>query len=210
MPSLNEKSGVANSLSLGAIIPGLLLILLVDALALIGLWPSSGSVNLVLSLVLFVLPWVTIVVTRTSVKKLGYRHTQFLRTFGWGMVAGGLWRIFSILLNMWAIRLGDNYTNWISPLIGAVVWVPLVEETYFRGYIGRALSNSIGFWPGIVAQALLFTLQPVHLSQGLMALISVFGFGVLAGWIHTRFDSIWSAWGAHAFANLLPLIIYFI
>jgi membrane protease YdiL (CAAX protease family) len=208
MALLNEKLRADNSLSLRAIFPGLFLILLVDALAILGIWPS-GSVNLVFSLVLFLLPWATLVVTRTSVNKLGYRQTQFLRTFGWGMVAGGIWRIFSVLINLWVIRLGGNELNWISSIMGAIIWVPLVEETYFRGYIGRALSNSIGLWPGIVTQALLFTLQPVHLSQGYLALISVFVFGVLAGWIHTRFDSIWSAWGAHAFANFLPLLIAF-
>lgn len=206
---LNEKRGVKNSLSLRGIIPGLFLILLVDALALIGMWPSSGTVNLAFSLVLLALPWATIVVTRKSVTNLGYQRAQALRALGWGVVAGGLWRITSVLINLWSIRLGNGYFGWISPVIGAIVWVPLVEETYFRGYLGRALSTSIGLWPGIVAQALLFTLQPVHLSQGLVALISVFGFGVLTGWIQTRFDSIWSAWGAHAFANVLPLLFYF-
>jgi membrane protease YdiL (CAAX protease family) len=209
MSMLDENLKVTNSLSLRAIIPGLFLILLVDALAFIGMWPSTGIVNLAFSLVLLVLPWATLVVTRKSVTNLGYQRAQALRALGWGMVAGGLWRITSILINLSGIKLGYSYIDWISPVLGAIVWVPLVEETYFRGYIGRTLSTSIGLWPGIVAQALLFTLQPVHLSQGLIALISVFGFGVIAGWIQNRFDSIWAAWGAHAFANVLPLLILF-
>jgi len=207
MTSLNEKSFVINALSMRMVFPGLILILLVDALALFGIWPISGPLNLLLSLVFLVLPWATLVVTRTSPMKIGYRSTQFLRSFGWGLVAGGIWRIFSILINLWALRLGEPTMNWISPILGAIIWVPLIEETYFRGYIGRALSSSIGLWPGILVQALLFTFQPVHLSQSPLALISVFGFGVVAGWIHIRFDSIWSAWGAHAFANILPMLI---
>jgi membrane protease YdiL (CAAX protease family) len=205
----SEKNREEEYLPLRAVIPGLILILLVDLLALSKVWPVSGSVNLVLSLVLFLLPWVTLVVTRNSILTLGYHRKQIIRVFGWGMVAGGTWRIVSMLINIWGIHLGEQNLIWISQIFGAIVWVPLVEETFFRGYLGRALAGSIGIWPGILAQALLFTFQPVHLSQGALALASVFGFGVLAGWIQKRFNSIWSAWGAHAFANILPLLVYF-
>jgi membrane protease YdiL (CAAX protease family) len=40
--------------------------------------------------------------------------------------------------------------------------------------------------------------------------VSIFGFGLLAGWLmHVR-SSIWAPWGAHAFANLLPMLVIFL
>jgi membrane protease YdiL (CAAX protease family) len=47
----------------------------------------------------------------------------------------------------------------------------------------------------------------VHWAQGWLHLVSIFGFGLLAGWLVVKRGSVWSAWGAHAFANLLPSII---
>jgi membrane protease YdiL (CAAX protease family) len=123
------------------------------------------------------------------------------------MVAGGVWRLLSMLINLWWVQLGSNPAVGISQLFGALIWIPLVEETFFRGYLGRALSASLGMWPAILIQALLFTLQPVHWQQGHFALISIFGFGFLAGWLERRFNSIWAPWGAHAFANLLAILL---
>jgi membrane protease YdiL (CAAX protease family) len=89
----------------------------------------------------------------------------------------------------------------------AILWVPFVEETFFRAYIGRSISRSWGVIPGIVIQALVFTLLPSHVAQGMWHMLSIFAFGVLAGWLlHVR-RSLWAPWGAHAFANLLPLLV---
>lgn len=199
---------ISSALPFRLILPGLVLILLVDALAVSGLWPSSPFINQILPLIMLVLPWVTLVVSRERVWSLGYRQDQVFRAFGWGMVAGGFWRVISILINFWSVELGAALSA--APVfIGAILWVPLVEETFYRGYLGRTLIQKLGLWPGIILQALLFSLFPVHLTQGSMALLSIFGFGMLAGWIQHHFDNIWSAWGAHAFANVLPLLVIY-
>ncbi len=194
-------------LPIRSVLPGLILIVVVDVLALLGLWPVSNQINQALSLVLLVLPWATLLVLRKPAKALGFEQRQSLRAFGWGMIAGGLWRIISLLINLWAVDLGVSTQAGLTALFAAFVWVPLVEEPFFRGYLGRAFSGVLGLWPGIFLQAALFTFQPVHLNQGTLALISVLGFGILAGWIQYRFDNLWSAWGAHAFANFLPLLL---
>jgi membrane protease YdiL (CAAX protease family) len=112
-----------------------------------------------------------------------------------------------MLLNLWWVHLGSNPAVGIPQFFGALIWIPFVEETFFRGYLGRALSASFGMWPGVLIQAVLFTLQPVHWQQGLFALVSIFGFGVIAGWLDHRFNSIWAPWGAHALANLLAILL---
>ena len=199
----------ADQLSLRAVAPGLILILLVDILTLCGFWPQQGWINHLLSLTLLSLPWVTLIVLRKPVRCLGYQRKDFLRIFGWGIVAGGFWRLLSIIFNLWWVNLGGLDVAWISRIVGALIWIPLIEETFFRGYLLRPLMTGIGVWPGILFQALFFTIQPVHWNQGGLALLSIFGFGLLAGWLQQHWDSIWPSWGAHAFANLLPMIVLF-
>jgi membrane protease YdiL (CAAX protease family) len=196
-------------LPLRAIAPGLILILVVDILTVSGIWPLTGWSNLLLSGTLIGLPWATLIVLRKPIQCLGYNRNNSLRAVGWGIVAGGFWRLLSLLFNLWWLRFGDQNLLWVPQILAALIWIPWVEETFFRGYLGRTLAGKIGVWPGIMLQATLFTLQPVHWNQGWGALLSVLGFGVLAGFLQQRWNSIWPAWGAHAFANLLPLLVYF-
>ncbi|TFH31837.1 MAG: CPBP family intramembrane metalloprotease [Anaerolineales bacterium] len=203
-----DEARTDRHLSLRAVAPGLILILVVDVFAVAGIWPQTGWVNDCLTLMLASLPWATVVVLGKSTRILGYVRKEFLRVFGWGVVAGGFWRLLSMLFNLGWLNLGSA-GGWLFPLVGALIWVPLIEETFFRGYLGRALSHALGVWPGILLQAILFTFQPVHWSQAGIGILSVLGFGILAGWLQQRWDSIWPAWGAHAFANLLPLLLSF-
>lgn len=209
MDVVTDPQGSIDRFPLRAVVPGLFLITIVDGLTVIGLWPSAGWINLSLPIVLACIPWVTALILRFPIRSLGYNRRQFVRVFGWGIVAGGYWRLASLLFNLWAIDLGPSISGFFTSLIGALIWIPLVEETFFRGYLGRSLSGSIGVWPGIIVQAVLFTFQPVHWYQGGVAMVSIMVFGILAGWLHERWDSLWPAWGAHAFANLLPLLLIF-
>jgi membrane protease YdiL (CAAX protease family) len=194
-------------LPLRGVIPGILLVSIVDALTIADRWPDDVLWNLAYSLVLVILPLITIAVLRLPPVSLGYDRRDLLRSFGWGMVAGGFWRLISLLLNLWLVNPGWSPVLGFGQLFGALIWVPLVEETFFRGYLGRALSSALGMWPGILIQAIFFSLQPVHWQQGLLALMSIFGFGLLAGWLQHRFNNIWAPWGAHALANLLALLL---
>lgn len=206
---LTDPLASVDRFPLRAIMPGLIMIALVDGMTVVGLWPSGGWINHALPLILVSVPWATAFILRLPVRSFGYHRRQFLRVLGWGIVAGGYWRLASLLFNLWMLKPGPSLPGFVPPVISALIWIPLVEETFFRGYLGRALSGSIGVWPGIILQAILFTFQPVHWGQGGVALVSILVFGVLAGWLQERWDSIWPAWGAHAFANLLPLFFVF-
>jgi len=137
----------------------------------------------------------------------GYTRDRGLADYGWGMVAGGIWRGLSMAFNLWSgwARIGWGVFSWI----GALVIIPLVEETFFRGYLGRALRLRVGKWPAILVQGILFALHPGHWAQGYLHLISIFLFGILAGWLMEKRGSIWASWGAHGFANILPEVLRF-
>ena len=166
---------------------------------------SDGSV--IATVFLILLPWVTLLITRRSPAVFGYTRERAVARYGWGMVAGGVWRGLSMGFNILMLRppvsLGSTWTQLISSLI----LVPFVEETFYRGYLGRSLAVKLGRWPGIIIQAGLFTLYPLHSNQGWPAVVSIFGFGILSGWLVERTGSIWIGWGAHGFANILPALL---
>jgi membrane protease YdiL (CAAX protease family) len=185
-----------------AVIPGLVYILIVDLAAVCGYRGIFAKAIEVWGLVLALIPWVTLLVLRLPARMLGYRSHRALAELGWGMVAGAL----SLCLGLWWLQGGAQYGWGMGAWIGALVWIPFVEETFFRGYLCRALADRIGRWPAIFLQALLFSLHPGHWAQGLPNLISIVGFGILSGWLVESRNSIWPAIGAHAFANGLPEI----
>jgi len=206
MPSPEERT-TPEPLTLAAVLPGLLLILLVDLATVLKLRHVFGPYFNAWNLLITILPWVTLILFRKSPAKYGYRRQRALAGFGWGMVAGGVWRGLSLGFNSlfqggWS-QIGGNVHAWF----GAVIWIPFVEETFFRGYIGAPLVKQFGRWPGILVQALIFSLHPGHWSQGWPHLASIFAFGILAGWLFERYQSIWPSWGAHAFGNVLPYFL---
>lgn len=186
--------------------PGLIYIFLIDLLGVTGLfeaWPWLGRIWVI---PLVVLPWGWVLASPRRLRSMGFRRQHWLLNLGWGAVAGGLWRIASLVLNLALTEEGTTAFGW-GDIFSAIVLVPWIEETFFRGYLGRGLAVQWGFWPSLLIQSTLFTFHPSHWAQGWPHLISIFGFGCLAGWLVERRRSIWAAWGAHAFANLIPLVL---
>ncbi len=193
------------ALPMRGVIAGLALVMVVDLLTVLGWWPGGLLGWAVHTSILVVLPWLTLLLASRPAAVFGYQRGSLLLDLGWGVVIGSGWRLFSLLFNLAWIRVNGvaSLTGWVS----AIFWVPFVEETFFRGYLGRSLQAKWGLWAGNLAQALLFTLQPYHWRQGWPGILSIFGFGILAGWLMDRRGTIWPAWAAHAAANLLALLL---
>jgi len=203
-PPAIKRSGY---LPLKSIVPGLTIIVVMNLLAVTGLWPNDPLWSMASTIVLFSMPWVTLIVLRQSPAVFAYRSDRAGLNYAWGVLAGAIWRGLSMLFNYRIIHAGSVPVGGINVLLIGLIWVPFIEETFFRGYLGKTLNANLGAAKGIILQAVLFTFQPVHWQQGWLSLISVFAFGVIAGWLVERWDSIWAGWGAHGFANVLPAIL---
>lgn len=195
-------------------LPGLIFIALLDSAYLWG----GPAVQSALQrygwawLALFLIgPVAYIVASRRPLRSLGYHRRNAWRWYAWGVGAGALWRLLDVVLavGVWssagpAMTPAVNFLTW---LLNALVIVPLLEETFFRGYLQAGLENGLGPLPAIVIQALLFAGHPYHLAQGPLKLPSIVLFGLIAGVLYWRTRSIASVYGAHGMANVLPALI---
>ena len=94
----------------------------------------------------------------------------------------------------------------VGTILGAVLAVvvaPLVEETFFRGFLFAGIARRRGFLLGAVISALLFALS--HLQLG--AIIPVFILGLFLAWLYKRTGTLWSNIAAHFTYNSIVLLI---
>lgn len=83
----------------------------------------------------------------------------------------------------------------------AVVGAPLVEETYFRGWIYTSLRFRLGMWPALVISALLFGLA--HYESTHLYALAVFPLGLVLGALRERTGSTRTSMLFHAANNLI-------
>ncbi len=160
-------------------------------------------------LALVATPALYLLLARQPPSALGYRRERAFGLYMRGVAAGTLWRAFSMLTNYygwWDFLLGSALQDG-SWWLGVLMWIPFLEETFFRGYLQAGLEARLGPLLAIVLQALLFALHPTHAGQGPGAFPSILTFGLLAGVLYWRTRSIWILYGAHGVANLLPEVI---
>ena len=83
-----------------------------------------------------------------------------------------------------------------------VVWTPLTEEIFFRGFIFAGLAPRLGVWRAMLVSSLVFSL--FHLDPAVMVPIFITGF--LLAWLYRRTGSLWPGILAHAGQNSLALL----
>ena len=81
------------------------------------------------------------------------------------------------------------------------VWVPFVEEVFFRGFLFAGLAARYGLYTGVAVSAALFAL--VHFSVA--TIIPIFVTGVLFALVYHATRSIWVPMIAHSAQNLIAL-----
>ena len=84
-----------------------------------------------------------------------------------------------------------------------VLWTPLTEEVFFRGFIFPGLAGALGVVPAGIATSVLFALAHGDVA----VLVPIFVTGLVLAWLYHRTGSIWSSFAAHALQNLLALSV---
>ena len=94
--------------------------------------------------------------------------------------------------------------GWMSlaPAFAVVVWTPLAEETFFRGFLFAGLAAKLGLWGGIAAGSAIFALS--HATIG--SFVPIMVAGALFAWIYHKSGSLWLPTLAHASQNLLAFL----
>ena len=84
-----------------------------------------------------------------------------------------------------------------------VLWVPLAEEVFFRGFVLSGLVGNLGTVGAAIVSSLVFAL--FHVDPKMM--VPIFVTGLLFAWLYSRTGSVWSCVAAHAMQNALALSI---
>lgn len=139
-------------------------------------------------------PVSAMLVVAALVCSLGFAqlYTMAARAMGWdflmppeipdGLLLPGGWVIFSGL--------------------ALAVWTPIAEETFFRGFILRGLTNRWRLTPALIVSAAVFA--ALHLAPAL--LLPVFVTGLLLGFLYHRTGSLWPCIAVHAAQNLVAVL----
>lgn len=96
-------------------------------------------------------------------------------------------------------------TRALLPLTGVVTLIaaPLVEETFFRGFIFRGLLGRLGLWRAAAVSGFLFALPHVTGPNSAPLVVPFTLIGMLFAWVYYRTGVIWSTIGAHFVFNLV-------
>ena len=100
-----------------------------------------------------------------------------------------------------AALLGEGWGA-LASAFAIVVWTPLAEETFFRGFLFAGLAAKFGLGMGIAASSAIFAVS--HASIG--AFIPIIVAGALFAWIYHKSGSLLPAALAHASQNLLAFL----
>lgn len=207
-------------ISFATILPALIFVAGLDALYLAGDWRLRAfiEVNAFLWTILMVLFLLRVLLkNRTSLHELGFRNglpgawrsSAGLLCFG-GAIAGIGWRLFDLLATC---QISHASTKWgqqttLATFLTGLVLAPLVEETFFRGFLQTGLKDRVGSRWAIGIQAILFAFHPGHLAQdGFHGVLFVL-FGLMSGWIYDKTKSIYPLLAAHGVANVLPDLLH--
>ncbi len=106
-------------------------------------------------------------------------------------------------------NLSDSSIN-IYFIIGAVILGPICEEILFRGIIFTKLKNSIGIYPALILQAILFGLAHVPTMGNLTQCITAAIGGLVFALLYLKMNNLVIPIIFHGFYNLIVLLFLFI
>lgn len=166
----------------------------------------------------FSLMWVSLRY-RQGPAALGLRSARATRDLalgawvGAGLFAGVLFAILPAIVALWSVIAGsppDPIEQPILPVepgtvhvvlgaIAVVIFAPLGEEVFFRGFLYGSLRGRLGFAPAAAISAATFAI--FHVSPLLVILMFFVGFAL--AWLYERRGSLIAPIGAHAMFNVI-------
>ena len=91
----------------------------------------------------------------------------------------------------------------LAAFIVVVLFAPIAEETFDRGFVYAGLAQKWGAWPAIFASAAIFAVA--HMSFGMI--VPAFISGVVFAWVYWRSGSLWPALFAHVGQNAIAFAL---
>ena len=88
-------------------------------------------------------------------------------------------------------------------LFALTVWVPLIEETFFRGFLLQALASRYGSVTAILIISLIFAISHLHVG----VFVPVFFSSILISWLFVASKSIWVPILTHSLQNLIVSVV---
>ncbi|MDF3131139.1 CPBP family intramembrane metalloprotease [Kiritimatiellaeota bacterium B1221] len=99
----------------------------------------------------------------------------------------------------------DGWMNWLSMFLLVGFIGPLLEEVVFRGFLHTWLHQKLGLMPGLLLQAVLFSLIHSHTAS----LLPLFSLAVLLGLVYIYTRRLMACVWIHALYNTMTLIVTF-
>lgn len=99
--------------------------------------------------------------------------------------------------------LGHGRGGMLVVAVLVIVLAPLVEETFFRGFLLQGLARRMSFWPAAIITSAVFALA--HLWPYLFP--PIFLLGIAFSWLFWRTGSLWTAIAAHSTLNATAFVI---
>lgn len=154
---------------------------------------------------------------------LNTRAMGWFKTVLWGMIGGIAFLIVNATTSLIFRSLGsepDQAEQLTGPFKGAAVWQlallglfivvigPLLEEIFFRGYVMRAILQRFGRVAAVAGSAVIFAVPHIlGITTGFLGLVvPLFFGGVVLALVYYYTGSLWSAFIAHMFNNLVAFL----
>jgi len=112
--------------------------------------------------------------------------------------------------NTQCTELRDAYAGYLPVAILVVsVFAPVVEETFFRGFLLRHLRDRLPWWAALVISSALFSAAHYSYSEPTIFL-PIFCTGLVLGGLYLWSGSVWPGVITHGLFNLIPLLVLFV
>ena len=111
--------------------------------------------------------------------------------------------VFSVSLDDF---ISHGYLSLIIALLSIAVFVPVMEELMFRGFVLDLASEAYGRWAAIFISAILFALiHPLYI----LTVLNAFWAGLIYGYLRICTNSLWPSILLHSFWNSHIILLAF-